>query len=57
MAIKVLIEAVIDEMKMYDGIVIATVADKARNVQLALKNITYEHKGILHVRCIAHIIN
>ena len=55
--IKILVESVIEEMKMYGGIVIATVADNARNVQLALMKIARDQKGILQVRCIAHIIN
>ena len=56
-AFKVLVESVINEIQTFGGIVTSLVADNARNVQLALKSISKEKKGILQVRCIAHIIN
>ena len=51
-AIKVLVESVINEIQTFGGIVTSLVADNARNVQLALKSISNEKKGILQVRCV-----
>ena len=50
-------ESVVNEIQKFGGIGNSLFADNARNVQLALKSISKEKKGILQVRCIAHIIN